>query len=181
MPIKSIDAKTLKSWIKNNEALIVDVREPAEHRVQRIADAKSIPLGFINKNKIQNYEGKKLVIHCHSGKRSAAACEKLLKEDPNLEIYDLEGGIVSWCSCGHETEGSKTFFLPLDRQVQLTIGSFVFLGSALGYFCCSFFIFIPAFFGAGLIFSSLSGYCGLAIFLAKMPWNKVAGQNPSSF
>jgi rhodanese-related sulfurtransferase len=28
--------------------------------------------------------------------RSYKACEKLLSEDPNLEIYNLEGGIAAW-------------------------------------------------------------------------------------
>jgi hypothetical protein len=28
------------------------------------------------------------------------------------------------------------------------------------------------FFGAGLIFAGLSGFCGLAIMLSRMPWNR---------
>lgn len=51
----------------------------------------------------------------------------------------------------------KIFFLALDRQVQLTIGSFVFFGSLLTYFVDPKFAFIPTFFGAGLIFAWLSG------------------------
>ena len=66
----------------------------------------------------------------------------------------------------------KKFFLPIDRQVQVIIGSVTFLTTIAGYVISSKFFIIPLLLGAGLIFSGLSGYCGLAILVAKMPWNK---------
>ena len=99
------------------------------------------------------------------------ACQKLISEDLNLEIYNLEGGISAWSAEGCEIKTSGIFFLPLDRQVQLTIGLGVLIGSVLGYFVNPIF-FLSGFFGAGLTFAGLSGYCGLAILMAKMPWNK---------
>jgi rhodanese-related sulfurtransferase len=172
MPIKNIDAKTLKQWLANNEAIVVDVREPAEHEAKKIAGANLVPLANISKSSLPQYENKKLVLHCHSGKRSSSACQKLINEDPNLEIYNLEGGILAWNDAGCEIKSSGKFFLPLDRQVQLTIGLGVFIGSVLGFFVNPNFFLLSGFFGAGLIFAGLSGYCGLAIFMAKMPWNK---------
>jgi len=35
-------------------------------------------------------------------------------------------------------------------------------------------VFLSAFFGAGLVFAGSTGWCGLAILLSKMPWNRVA-------
>jgi hypothetical protein len=32
--------------------------------------------------------------------------------------------------------------------------------------------FFLGFFGAGLIFAGLNGYCGLAMLMARIPWNK---------
>jgi hypothetical protein len=46
------------------------------------------------------------------------------------------------------------------------------IGSVLGYFVSPKFFLLSGFFGAGLTFAGLSGTCGLAIFMAKMPWNK---------
>jgi hypothetical protein len=97
---------------------------------------------------------------------------KLINEDPNLEIYNLEGGISAWSAAGCEIKTSGKFFLSLDRQVQLTIGLGVLIGNILGYFISPIFLLLSGFFGAGLIFAGLSGYCGLAILMAKMPWNK---------
>jgi len=172
MSVKNIDSKTLKKWLENNEAVIVDVREPAEHEAKKISGANLLPLANVCKDALPCYENKKLVLHCHGGKRSLSACQKLISEDPDLEIYNLEGGISAWSSQGCEIKTSGKFFLPLDRQVQLTIGFGVLIGSILGYLFSAKFFLLSGFFGAGLIFAGISGYCGLAILMAKMPWNK---------
>lgn len=172
MAIKNINSDTLKKWLENGEAVVVDVREPAEHEAEKISGANLVPLAMICKKSLPQCSDKKLVIHCRSGKRSQSACEKLLQEDPSLEIYNLEGGISAWAASGCEVKSSGKFFLPLDRQVQLTIGLGVFVGSLLGYFVSPKFFVLSGFFGAGLTFAGLSGYCGLAILMAKMPWNK---------
>ncbi len=172
MPIKTVDSGTLKRWIESGEAVVVDVREPAEHAAEKIQGATSLPLGSVNKTALPGTDGKKLVIHCRSGKRSMNACEKLLTEDPNLEIYNLEGGISAWEASGHEVASSGKFFLPLDRQVQITIGLSVLIGSLLAYFVNPLFFLLTGFFGAGLTFAGLTGFCGLAMVMARMPWNQ---------
>ncbi len=172
MTFKNIDSKILKKWLENNEAIVVDVREPSEHEAEKISGSNLLPLARVCKNSLPKYENKKIVLHCRSGKRSTSACQKLIDEDSNLEIYNLEGGISAWINEGYEIKTSGKFFLPLDRQVQLTIGLGVFVGSVLGYLLSPSFFLLSGFFGAGLIFAGLSGYCGLAIFMAKMPWNK---------
>lgn len=179
MPIKTIDAATLKRWIDNGEAVVVDVREPAEHAAQNIEGAKSIPLGTVCKQAMPDSKGKKLVVHCLSGRRSSNACEKLLAEDPNLEIYNLEGGISAWSAAGHNTQSSGKFFLPLDRQVQLTIGLMLLLGSFIGYLLSPILFLLTGFIGAGLTIAGLTGFCGLAMIMAKMPWNQNIGSTTS--
>lgn len=180
MPIRTVGAETLKSWLDKGEAVLVDVREPAEYAAENIPGATLIPIGGMTKQALPDISGKKLVIHCRSGKRGGMACEKLLAEDPNLDVYNLEGGISAWSAAGNAVKTSGTFFLPLDRQVQLTIGMGVLLGSVLGYAVNPAFFIIPAFFGLGLTFAGLSGTCGLALLLAKMPWNQNA-KAPVSF
>ena len=64
MTIKNIDAKTLKNWLDNDQAILIDVRQPAEHRSQKIEKAKLIPLDEICKEKLPEIGNKKLVIHC---------------------------------------------------------------------------------------------------------------------
>ena len=170
--MKNIDSLTLKKWLENGEAVLLDVREPAENQASKINGSHLLPLAQVTKNSLPKHEGKKLVIHCHSGKRSQSACAKLLAEDANLEIYNLEGGILAWNAAGNEVKSSTKFFLPLDRQVQLTIGVGVLVGLLFGYFVNPLFFILSGFFGAGLCFAGITGCCGLAILMAKMPWNK---------
>lgn len=172
MPITPIDATTLKQWLDNKEAIIVDVREPAEHAAQKIQGATLLPMGKCCKSALPTSENKKIVIHCKSGRRGESTCQKLLSEDPSLEIYHLAGGIGAWEAQGYATESSGKFFLPLDRQVQLIVGLSILTGSLLGYFVNPAFFLLSGFFGAGLSFAGLTGFCGLAIVLAKMPWNQ---------
>ena len=99
MSVTNIDCATLKKWLKNDEAVLIDVRELAEYQESKIDQAHLIPLGEISINSLPDFKDKKLVLHCRSGKRSLTAGAKLLEENPNLEIYNLEGGIIAWNNC----------------------------------------------------------------------------------
>lgn len=174
MTLKTIDVPTLKRWMDNNEAVLVDVREPAEYAAEHIAGARLLPLSKVQKSALPEHSDKKLVLHCKRGARGGSACEKLLAEDPNLEIYNLAEGIGGWAAAGLPVSGSKRTFLPLDRQVQLTIGLCLLLASMVGLMGEPRWFLVTGFFGAGLTFAGLTGFCGLARVMAKMPWNQKA-------
>lgn len=180
MPLKTIDAATLKTWLDAGEAVLVDVREPGEHGAAHIPAAFHLPLAEVSASALPDASRKKLVIHCKAGKRGNIACEKLLAEDPNLELYNLEGGLDAWTQAGYRVRTSGEFFLPLDRQVQLAIGIGVLLGVSLGYFVHPAFLLLSALFGTGLINAGLTGRCGLALLIAKIPWNQ-GGAAPKNF
>lgn len=164
-----VNAKLLKSWLDSEKVTLIDVREPAEFSSTHIAGAKLIPLGKITKSALPKTENK-VVIYCQKGMRGQSACSKL--NDSEAQIFNLEGGIVAWQEAGYQTiSGDKKVF-PLDRQVQLTIGGSVFIGSVLTALVNAQFVWIPMFFGAGLIFAGASGTCALAKVIAKAPWNQ---------
>lgn len=104
--VKTIDAKTLKTWLDREEAILVDVREPSEYAVEHITGSTLIPSGVISRANLPVLGGKKLVIHCQLGKRGSIACVKLNVEDPEMEIYNLDGGIMAWKNAGYKTEKS---------------------------------------------------------------------------
>lgn len=62
--------------------------------------------------------------------------------------------------------------LELNRQVQITIGLLMLTGVALTLFVDRLFLALPAFLGAGLLFSGVSGWCGMAHLIALAPWNR---------
>ena len=180
MNISNVDATTVRRWSSNGEAILIDVREPAEYSAIHIDEAKNIPLGKLKSNLPLDCDGKKLVFHCRSGARSQQACEAVVKHCPDAQVFNLEGGIISWETKGHDVQRSGNVFLPLDRQVQLTIGGLLIVLSILSYFVSPIFILLIGFLGAGLSVAGLTGYCGLAILIAKMPWNqKTSADKPS--
>jgi hypothetical protein len=51
----------------------------------------------------------------------------------------------------------------------------VLLGVALGTWVHLAFYGLSAFVGAGLVFAGITDWCGMAMVLAKMPWNQRGG------
>jgi hypothetical protein len=62
--------------------------------------------------------------------------------------------------------------LPIMRQVQLAAGLMVLAGAALGTFVDHWFYLISVLAGSELTVAGLTGYCGMALLLARMPWNR---------
>ena len=65
-----------------------------------------------------------------------------------------------------------TAAIGIDRQVRITAGTRLFLGTLLGVFVNRYFLIIPGFVGAGLVFAGITDTCGMALILARMPWNR---------
>jgi sulfur-carrier protein adenylyltransferase/sulfurtransferase len=74
---------------------LIDVREPFEYEIARINGAKLIPLGEITERLDELSGEQPIVVHCHSGKRSAQAV-RLLQQLGFANVYNLEGGIDAW-------------------------------------------------------------------------------------
>lgn len=103
--MKIISAVELKQRLDEGSVLLIDVREPAEHYAESIEGAHLIPLSEICCEKLPN-TSKTIVLHCRLGKRSMQAADKLLAENPKLELFSLDGGIVAWCESGFATKKS---------------------------------------------------------------------------
>jgi sulfur-carrier protein adenylyltransferase/sulfurtransferase len=74
---------------------LIDVRETFEYEIARIDRAKLIPLGEIADRADELPRERLIVVHCHSGQRSAQAV-RLLRQRGFANVYNLEGGIDAW-------------------------------------------------------------------------------------
>lgn len=97
-----VDVHTAHEWIKNGEAVMIDVREPVENEDLRIPGSTLIPLSQFDVGQIPAHEGKKLLVHCASGGRSARATERCVLA--GVEAYNVQGGIIAWHDAGYVTE-----------------------------------------------------------------------------
>lgn len=169
--LKEVDAATVREWIEKGEAMLIDVREPDEHAQERIVGARLVPLSRFSPADVPATDGRKIVLHCRSGKRSQEAGARLVQASA-CEAFSLKGGLEAWKAAGLPIHAAGAR-LPIGimRQTQIAIGSGVALGVALSLIS-PWFLVIPAFFGCGMVFAGVTGTCGMASMIARMPWNK---------
>jgi rhodanese-related sulfurtransferase len=105
--IQIITPEQAKLWLDQGTALLIDVRESHEHQEEAILQATLMPLSRFNPQEIPDLGERKLILHCRSGKRSEQACLILLTQMPELEVYNLEGGILAWAQSGFPTTKSS--------------------------------------------------------------------------
>jgi glyoxylase-like metal-dependent hydrolase (beta-lactamase superfamily II) len=160
--------------------LFLDVRTAAEYAAEHIAGARRIGLEEVSARSAELSQADRIVLVCRTGQRAQLAADRLAGVSARLQV--LEGGMLAWRAAGLAiNEGAKKV-LPLDRQVQLIVGSMVLIGTLLSTFVNPWFLIIPGFFGAGLAFAGATGTCGLGMMLARMPWNQaraVEGTGPA--
>ncbi|MFC6841098.1 YgaP family membrane protein [Xanthomonas theicola] len=78
------------------------------------------------------------------------------------------GVLLRSADCGN---GGGSQPLERQRQVQIAAGTLAVLGTVLGAGVSPWFLLLSGFVGAGLVFAGVTGFCGLAHVLMRMPWN----------
>ena len=99
---------------------------------------------------------------------------KILESQGFNELICVEGGINA-CEKISGAVVRISSRIPLMRQVQIGAGSLVVTGIVLSKVLSPHFLYLSLFVGVGLIFAGLTGFCGMALVLEKMPWNKISG------
>lgn len=94
--MKEVTATELKQLIDKGENIqLIDVREPFECDIANIG-GELIPMGEIMERVDKISKEKKVIIHCRSGKRSAAVIAMLEQEHGFTNLYNLKGGILAY-------------------------------------------------------------------------------------
>jgi len=105
MHIKDMDPETLNRALSDGSAVLVDVREPNEHAMERIGEAHLMPLSSYAPDHLPKHDGKVVVFQCATGTRTGMYGSQLAMTVPEAaDVYHLAGGIVAWRSAGFETK-----------------------------------------------------------------------------
>jgi rhodanese-related sulfurtransferase len=156
---------------RGGDGQVVDVREFAEYETERIAGARLIPLSAFAQQAGGIDQERPVFLVCRSGTRAAQAAEQLAQRGhPDVRI--VEGGLQAWVAAGYPVERGTSRVWSLERQVRFAAGTGVLLGVGLAWMVHPWFIALAAFIGAGLVFSAVTDTCGMALMLARMPWNQ---------
>lgn len=154
---------------------LLDVRTPVEFAEIHVVGARNVPLDRLDPQGVQSErkgtDGEPLYVICRSGSRGKQACEKL-QAAGITPVVNVEGGTLACETAGLPVERGKKA-ISLERQVRIAAGLLVLVGSALGLLVHPYWIGLAAFVGAGLVFAGVTDTCGMAMLLARMPWNQV--------
>lgn len=169
--VKTCCPEDLKKKIADENICVIDVREPAEFKSEKINGTSNHPLSGFDKKLPDLSKNQGVILVCKSGARSERAAQKLAASGCS-GIYVLEGGLDAWKTAGLPIEKNSSSVWALDRQVRLGAGLLVIAGLLLSHFAHPAWIGLSYFVALGLIFAAITNTCGMAMLLAKMPWNK---------
>lgn len=176
---KTISPAELKQLRASGPIELLDVRTPVEFREVHVKDARNVPLDRLDPAAIQSQRNgnaeQPLYVICRSGSRGKQACEKLVAAGL-VNVVNVEGGTVACEAAGLPVVRGKKA-MSLERQVRIAAGAMVLVGTALGFFVNEYWLGLPAFVGAGLIFAGITDTCGMGLILARMPWNQVGSDS----
>ena len=93
--------------LKDDKAVIIDVREFFEYKKSRIKDAINIPSSGNMEFASDTLEkDKSLFLYCTTGYRSKRVCEKFADKG-FANVYNLEGGLKAWKKDGFPVQKKK--------------------------------------------------------------------------
>lgn len=102
--VRLVDVSTALQWYRNQETLLVDVREPYEYGRLHIPGAILHPLSALDPATIPAADGRRLVMYCAVGVRCGHAALGLVQAGHTGPIYRIEGGISAWQAAGGPVE-----------------------------------------------------------------------------
>jgi rhodanese-related sulfurtransferase len=98
----SVSAAQATQLINRDDALIVDVREPAEYQAGHILGAKNTPLERLGETELKRKD-KPVIVYCESGERAPKAAAILRKRGYD-RVLSLQGGLGAWKQAGLPVE-----------------------------------------------------------------------------
>lgn len=94
--VENVSPTDVKERLAQGKQLqVIDVREPNEVASGKIPSAKNIPLSQIPMRIHEIDPNAETIMVCHSGGRSARACEYLASQGHH-NVKNMVGGMLSW-------------------------------------------------------------------------------------
>lgn len=97
-----LSAAEVAARIKSGNAVLVDIREPAEVAQERIAGSVVKPLSVFEANDLDVDPAREVIYMCRSGARTGMNCVRLAACVPG-EAFVLDGGLNAWKAQGLPT------------------------------------------------------------------------------
>lgn len=156
---------------KRQGQLFIDVRTPAEYEAEHIEGVRNVPIDNLNGFEQELREAQDIYAHCQSGNRTEQACNVLQRMNPDARIHKMQGGLSKWKQRELPVATGERKVVSIQRQVQITAGSLIIIGFIFGM-VSPIWNLLSAGVGVGFVYAGVTGTCGMANILSKMPWNR---------
>jgi len=97
-----LEPTQVKALLDAGEAVLVDVREDDEFAEEHIEGSVLSPMSDFELETWPSFPGRKVIISCLGGVRSAAVARKLISAGQGWAIH-LKGGLNAWRDAGLPT------------------------------------------------------------------------------
>jgi len=169
--MQTITANALVNMQQQGLIHLIDVRTPAEFGAVHAKGAVNIPLDKLEPSALAHCNGDPAFFICKSGIRARKAMEKLAQSGFS-NMIEVEGGTDAWVKAKLPVQkGQKA--LGLEQQVRLIVGGMALTGSGIVLAGQPMGLALVAMMGVGMVYAGITNTCGMAMVLAKMPWNQV--------
>jgi rhodanese-related sulfurtransferase len=104
-PMKDIGTLGATQLVNTSNAVLLDVREPAEFGAGRLPKAVNVPLSQLGSRaqELGKLTGRPFIVYCERGGRSRSAGAALAKLGVT-DVYNLAGGFRAWKDAGLPVE-----------------------------------------------------------------------------
>lgn len=99
LAIKNLEPTEVAELLKKKEILLIDVRERGEYAAAHIKGARLVPLSTFDPHSLPDANGKRIVLHCAVGGRSARALAVCRSAGLSIDSH-MRGGINAWIGAG---------------------------------------------------------------------------------
>jgi rhodanese-related sulfurtransferase len=99
--VKEVGVADAVQLINRKDALVLDVREPAEFKSGHIPNARNIPSGQVEERlkELEKFKSRPILLACASGSRSGSVASTLQKAG-FAQVCSLAGGMGAWQQAG---------------------------------------------------------------------------------
>jgi len=98
--LQELDAPQVHALLRGGQAVLIDVREPAEFDAERIPGALLCPLSGFDPSVLPLDGSKRIIFQCGTGRRSAQAAQRLLESIGGGVASHLAAGLKAWKEAG---------------------------------------------------------------------------------
>lgn len=168
---------TALTMLAANQAVLIDVREPAEYWESHLAGAINLPSTKFQIEDYLAFDDRAICLICQTGRRATAIAADLKRHGiENVFLLDQQMARLQ----EGQLEAQATGWT-VDRQFRMTLGlllALFLLGYSLG---ATWFLAIPIILCAGLVTTSIIDRCYLRMGIAMLPWNKRRGADETAY